>query len=67
MASINGVDKYDNSFPNYVLNISFCEVMNTNEASTSDVDDPVSTLVNVRTDFMNERKSKVALKGNVIC
>lgn len=39
MTSNRGVDKPNNNFPNYVLNVSFDEVFNTNEAFTLDVDD----------------------------
>lgn len=36
-----GVDKHNNNFLNYVLNMSLYEVVNTNEVSTLDVDDRV--------------------------
>lgn len=41
MTSNHSVDKRSNDFPNYVLNISFCEVLNSSEVFTLDVDNPV--------------------------
>lgn len=44
----NGVNKHDNNFSNYVLNISFHEVLNTNEMFTLDVLNPVTSAAKIR-------------------